>query len=476
MYNRAHPIMIVSNLWRVLYLSIVPVLRGFFFALQGGLARWLQSAWIDILLLIFMVAVAVLRWRRTRYLLSESVMRVETGLLMRKQADIPWERMVTVSVVQPFYLWPFRAVQLRADTLGGSYKDADISLLLSPAQANQIFEFCREVPPKQEPREYSPQPSSVLALSLLTSNSLAGILFISAFVSQSGKLLGREFSQSLLGTVENFARTVAFGVPPAAAVIAYVLLAGWAIGFLFTFTRYQNFAVSRRANTIAISGGIFTKREYNLRSQEINFLDIRQSVITKMLRLYSLYISAVGYGKQKDDISCIIPTEDEGDFSQIRERLFPELAPTPRAIAPNWRGLIRFIGEGIFFCAVVLAAMFFLRHIFPNWNGFILFVGIMSLAPAVFFLVVRCFEFATGGISFDGKNYTLRYSFGFSLHTVVVPAEKIVQIELKQGFFQKFGTSCDLLVSIKAENRSVHRVRALNKIELEKLFSEYNRT
>ena len=59
--HRVHPITILGNLWRVLYLIIIPVLRGFFSALGNNLAGWLSGAWADILILLLMVAIAVLR-------------------------------------------------------------------------------------------------------------------------------------------------------------------------------------------------------------------------------------------------------------------------------------------------------------------------------------------------------------------------------------------------------------------------------
>jgi len=468
--RRAHPFTILQNLWRVLYLTIIPVLRGFLGALRGGFSGWLRGAWIDVLVMLLMIAIAVWRWRRVTYEPDDSGIRVRSGLIYYKDNHIPWNRVVTVSLNFPLLLKPFHAVRLRADTLGGSFKDADFTMLLSPAAAEAVISGQRETLHSREKRQYAPSTRSILALSLLTSNSFAGIVFISTFISQSGRLLGREFSDMLIGTMEEVTRFLAFGIPPAAAMIAYALLTGWLIAFLNTFVRYKNMLVERREHTLAISGGLLTQREYLIQAQDINFLDIRQSISTKLLNLRSLYISAVGYGKQKDDISCVIPTEQDKVFTKHQSALFPGFSPTPRQLAPTNSVVFRFIGFSLFLCGAILLAVALLIWRFPGWRSFILFVGLMLMVPAVILLIVRFLDFRSGGVSFDGELYTLRYSSGLYIHTVVVPANKIVMVQLRQSLLQKRGKTCDLLINTVAEGRFLHKCCGLKLEPLRDMF------
>lgn len=374
-----------------------------------------------------------------------------------------------MSVVAPFYLRPVRALRFRADTIGGGSEDTDFSILLTPKQSGAIFSSRGLLADKSAGNVYQPSTKSILALSMLTSNSFGGILFISTLISQSGKILGNEFSQMIIGTFEEVARRLAFGIPPAAAATAYLLIAGWLIGFFRTLTRYKDFTLTRGKNTISISGGIFTRREYHIKCGEVNFIDMRQSALSKLLKLNSLYISAAGYGKQNDDISCIIPTEREQNFDASRQKIFPALSPSPREFSPELPGIPRFLGEAVTALVLITAAMLVLLRLFPSWDAFILFVGPMAYVPAMLFLAVRIIDFKTCGLSFEDDNYTIRYSSGLSLHTVVIPKDKVVCIELRQGFFQKFGRYCDVIISARAEGRSLHRCRSLVKSDLVRL-------
>lgn len=469
-YVRAHPVTIVFNLGRVLYLIIIPVLRGFVTALQGGFAKWLSGAWMDVLVFLFMVGVAALYWAAVKLDFNGERLYIRYGLVNIRETSISWDNVTTVSLLEPFYLRPLRAVRFRADTLGGSFRKSDFTIILSEKHAHAITASRNPLAGKLLGQVYQPSTASIIYLSLLTSNSFGGIIFISAFISQSGKILGGEFSGRIIGTFEQVSRALAFGLPPAAAAIGYALLAGWFIGFLLTFVRYKNFTLTRHENVLAISGGIFTRRGYDILYRDINFIDIRQSIVTKLLRLSSLYLSAVGYGKQKDDISCIIPTANEEIFERGRHNIFPAFIPAPRTYAPTSRGIMRFLGQPLSGLAGIGLSLFIFLRIFPEWGGFIRFVGIMAFVPAALFLVIRFIEYKTGGLAFDGCNYTMRYSSGLTLHTVVIPKDKIVRVELNQGFMQKFGPYCDLVVGTKAEGRFLHRCRSLLKSDLAELF------
>ena len=46
-------------------------------------------------------------------------------------------------------------------------------------------------------REYTPKNSYVFLLAMITSNSFAGMLLISTFITQVGNLLGEQFSEMI---------------------------------------------------------------------------------------------------------------------------------------------------------------------------------------------------------------------------------------------------------------------------------------
>lgn len=62
--------------------------------------------------------------------------------------------------------------------------------------------------------------------------------------------------------------------------------------------------------------------------------------------------------------------------------------------------------------------------------------------------------------------YTLRYSSGFYLHTVVIPKEKIVQLELRQSILQKLDGRCDVFFYTEDEGVHRHHLRNLDRSDM----------
>lgn len=461
---RAHPIMILEHLWRFFYLLIIPLVRGVTSALQHGLSGWLEGAWVDLLVLAAIFTLATLRWyfltceRRPEGLYQTS------GLFMRAKTFIPQAHIDTLALTYPYYLKPFRAVRLRADTKAGSFDKADIKLTLRRDDAQAIFADRQS----QDiagylTREYRPRGVYIAALSAVLSNSLAGVIFFAAFITQTGNLLGEEFENRLFGTFESFTRMMAFGIPPAAAAIAYLLMFGWLFTFLRNIIRHKNFCARRGAHLLEISGGIFTNRKYSVDVGAINYVDIRQSVLTRLLGLYSVFIHAVGFGKAKDDVSALIPASTSRDLMHHLGLLLPEFKLSRRQAKPNFGALFRFLNDAFWPCLLLPPTTFILSRIFEGWAEFIQWVGFMACLPAYLFLVVRILDFCSSGIGRHGKTYTLRYSSGFYIHNVIMPRDKVATITLRQSVFQKMDNKCDVLIFSISEKSRRHHIRNIDK-------------
>jgi uncharacterized membrane protein YdbT with pleckstrin-like domain len=306
-------------------------------------------------------------------------------------------------------------------------------------------------------REYIPGSRSIAAYAFLNSNTFAGIVFLSAFISQTGRLLGEEFSGLLIGSFEELSRHSvlgAIGLPPAAAAIALALLFGWLIAFILTIIRYHGLKIRDGAGTFWVTGGFFTQREYIVDKSLISFMDIRQTVVSMFLGLRSLYICAPGYAARKDDIACLVPSRQGGSLAFIREPL-PE-----RRLKPCPRGRFGYILPPLCFCAGVPALAALLLVYFPAFKDLTVFAALMLLAPSLLFLLVRWIDFRTGGIGFSGDGgCVLRYSQGFRLHTAIIPGDKIAMAKVTRNIFQRFRGRCNLIVYSASVKRKRHICR-----------------
>ena len=121
-------------------------------------------------------------------------------------------------------------------------------------------------------RTYQPRPLYIAILSLITSNTLTGVLFVSTFISQTGKVLGEQFEKLLVHSLTRIVQFLAFRIPPAAAMAAAVILGGWGIAFLVNLVNHLGFRAVRRGKQLFIRVGVLVRKEYYLSLIHILFL------------------------------------------------------------------------------------------------------------------------------------------------------------------------------------------------------------
>lgn len=463
----AHPFSILTFLYRFLFLLILPLARGFISALTGDIFSWVRGAWFDILIVALIILLAYQKWEHFQYYMDFDGIYIATGIFFRSEFYISQERISTLSVIRPFWLRPFRIALIRIDTIAGNPRRPDAAFYVWAHEADRIVSL-RAAPPAVDldgaPAEDRPHLYELVLLSLLTSNSFIGIVFIATFFSHMGQILGEELSTVLVTTFEELSRRVAFGLPPIFAGAALLLLCGWLVAFCISLLQVKNLFIRRTDNTLHISCGVLVQKEYFLRRDDVSFIDIRQSLATRLLRLYSVYINAIGFAKdKKSDIAAVIPFSTKKRTEKRLTLLFPEYRLSQRILKPNGGAIFKFIIEPLWPCLLIPSGTLAACWLLPSWVEIIRFAGFMLCLPAFWFLGVRLLDFASSGISCSDNYYTLRYSKLYYLHTVVFSYDKIALINIRQSILQRGDDKCDLVISTRAEGRMRHHIRNLDR-------------
>ena len=481
-----HPLFIIRNLWQYLFLLLIPMFRMLYslivnsfswihgFHLEINLSAWLKGVWMDAAVAMLILSLGVLQWLCFAIEVSKDGILIRKGIFRREVRFIPVSRCHCILTMEPFHLKIFKALEVRVDTPGGGTKQADLSLLIGRSNCIQMLNILRyrsTISGFSQPTVYSPKSRYVFILAMITSNSFAGLILISTFITQVGNILGQQFSEMIYGTFENVARTLAFGIPPAAFALACVLLFGYLFAFVASLSRHANFHVVRWKDILQVKAGLITKRRYSLQVEKIAYLDIRRSLLTFVLGVYSVFISTVGYGKFRDDVSALIPCVRKKQLEKNMSLLLPEYHLSQRSLCPNRvRSIFRYTWRSAALLVLLQAGRLVLCGFFPSWQELIRWVCLMASFPMVWLLAVKVIDLNTAGISYKDGCYTLRYSKGFSLHQVVIRPERIAKIKRVQSIFQRRTGRCDLYIYSYSEGTNVHHIRDLKKEDAEKLF------
>ncbi|HIZ54929.1 MAG TPA: PH domain-containing protein [Firmicutes bacterium] len=474
-YTHPHPINIVENTFKYCFLLLLPFFRVLFFYTQG-FYQWVRGAWFDLLIVLLIILFGYIRWVFNTFKVANRGIYVSKGIFIWQKRFIPYTNVATVIVESPFYWMPIRAVRVTLDTNAGGKHRYDVSLTMRREDALNLM-MKSQLPLRGNEgirKTYRPKNFYIGVLSLLTSNSLSGVLFASALISQTGDILGREFENQLVSQLTQIVHTLAFGLPPAAAIVGYTLLGGWLVGFLLGLIHHKNFTASRQGNSLYISEGSLIRRYYSLDVKKIHFVQLRQSLTTKFLGLFMVFVHVSGYGKQKNSLAVLMPAATRREAERNLQLLLPEMPFDRTEVHPHKDGIWGFLFKPLVLIFVFLAAAIFLYWFLPSFRGTVVFMAIMAEIPCIWFLILKITAFSHTGIGYTDAVYTLRYSYAYRLYTVSVPANRVVKVQFKQNPWQHFSSSnhrCTVVVYTYAEGRQRHVLPNMDRAEVEAFFS-----
>lgn len=474
--KRVHPITIVESIYKQLFLLLIPLLRGLLSvftadSLSDWLYGWIGGAWMDILVLIFILSYSLLNWCFQFYTVDEHGLTVYKGILIKRQTAIPCFAMSTLMRHEPFYLRPFKAVHVYADTDAGSIRRADCQITVSRSAASMLAASPFPSKPAANQRLYRPKWYDIGILSIFVSSTFTGAMFLVAFFGKGGDVFGRDFQDVFLNRLEGIARWLSF-IPEAAALLAIVIFLCWLIGAVHSFLCYINFSAMREEKVLRIRYGWLSIRRYSLRTDAVNYLDLRQTIVARLLGLYIVFIQCAGYAKNKDEHAVLIPAANRKAAGRYLRLLLPEFRQRPRQIKPPPGSIVRYAMMPFWCSLLIPTAAWILSQWFADFRTLILFFGLMATLPFVWLLVVRIVDCSTEGIAVSKHYITLYYAVGYAFHTVIVPREKINYIRIRSSIFQKWSGNCDLLVYTYSEIGKRHRIGNLRISEVRELLEK----
>ena len=453
--------------------ALVPLLlKGLTLIVTLGVTAWLRSTWVDLCVLAAVIGYTLLRWSALRYALDGEVLRIREGIWLRKTTAIPAGRISVVASVRPLLLRPFGVCLIEADTPAGSRGRADFRLYLSAADTRALFHTHSDGDIGLPEQQYRPRNASVLLLSLFTSNSLMGLILLAAILQNLGSIVGEDLSHRLMNRLGALGELLAFGVPPAAAMLALTAALGWSVAFLSEFLRNKNFLTVRTGRVLEVHRGLFTLRSCLVQADRVRFVQIRETAASRLLGLGAVYLHAVGVSRKQEDLLPVIPVVRTEQLPTLLRGLLPEFLPGPLTVRPAEGSFLRFTGQALAAMTGSVIGGWLLGQLWREWKPLAGWLTLAALLPSIWFLIVRVLDWQSSGIGYTNGDFTLQYSKRFYLHTVVIPGASVVGVTFRQSLFQAFRGNCDLLLDTHSQGRRRPRVRNLRLEEAKALFRQ----
>ena len=442
MEQRPHFSYVLYDLKRFRVLILVPLIRLFIQFLRH---RQLQFHRYELVILATMIGYSLLKWVTCRYRLTSSgddrihTIGVRQGIVFRRVLHISAEDAASIEIERTPFLWLLGGRRIRVNT-AGVRRRSDVQLYLSAARTREVFT------PQTGTRNYRASRLPVLILSLTGSNAAVGALTAAPFINRFSRFLG----ENTVDVVGQAAKLLQSGLPSTLRLLANVLVIGWGVSAIGTFSRYVGFRARREAGQIHLVSGLFTRRDVLIGTNKVTALELRQTLTMRLFSLYTAVITAAGYGRELGARPVLIPAARQRGVAEGLECLLPKYPVCAALLRPTyqarWRYLLPPLAMLVFGTAIGLMGRW--------WRT----VATVVAVWAAWWLIVRIWGWRQAGFGCNNEAVSLCYPRGLAVYRVHFPIEVVDCVSVTRSYFQRRRGTCTVRVRCFGEKKRTHRV------------------
>lgn len=461
-----HPLRILRYSLKNIWLLIFPLLRGVSVLKfnPAGIYAWIKGAWMDIAVLGIILIYGYVRWYFSEITLTDKTITHTEGFFVRIKRTIPFESVSSAASETAFYLIPLRAVKIRCDTRAGVFKSTDLKLMLTRMAGDAVMSHIPDVK-KEKSYKNLPKPSvsSVLLFSVFFSSGFSGAVYIAAFFFKGGDIafdIVNIAMSRITEQAEHIYAELLNGIPKAAAMTGMFFIGAWLLSFFLNLLRYSRFRLSADKDCINVAFGLIIRHRHRIRTEHINYIDLRQNLIMKLCGAVTVNISCPGYGYDSR-LPVLMPISREKKIGSNWEKWGIN---TDRRLKyrPKFTAFLSYAGFPAAGIVLVTVMYRFAELLPPNLADLSLFLVIMADIPLAWLTMVKTVALCTSGLSLNNDRIVIRCSKGTSFHTVIAKRENVVMIQLNQSIFQKIFRKCSIIIFLCGESKSQYMVKNIS--------------
>jgi uncharacterized membrane protein YdbT with pleckstrin-like domain len=382
---------------------------------------------------------------------------------------------------ETFWSRPLGGVRLQIESEAKSVfnkrRSSDIVIVTNKELAGKLFYHIKHLVSSGKPSRtvsYRNPRSQLLIFSVLFSSAFSGAIYLFLLLYQSADIIGEImgiYYRDLISDATAFARNIIDGISGRMVILFVLIIGGWLYSFLSNILRLQNYRLTMKRQFIEIKGGYFSRWNYHINRDYINYTDIRQNIIMKIFGLYNINIGCTGYGRLRGEIPVFIPITELPKHGAVLEMFLPGLNNEMENGKPQFRTekrtFFRLLIKPIIL--IVLFALVYISLITTStiFSRLYLFLLIMSEIPAIIYLIVCIIEWKTGGLSHNIANghYIVYCRKRLSMHMILIPERKVCTVRKRQTLFQRRRGTSDITIITTGEKGIKHRAKGVKILD-----------
>ena len=473
MYHE-HPLRILKYSAKNIWLLIFPFIRGLrtYHFSKDFFYTWIQGAWKDLLVIGAIIIFGLIRWFFSIIDVHENELIHRDGVFIRVTTHVPLANISCSTVENPVHLGAFGARRLSCDTRAGIFKTADLKMLVNESTCAAIMKHIPDTAEKNKAAELKrPSWLSILLFSVFFSSGFSGTVYVAMFFFKGGDIAHDIISMSLSTLTKETAKLtdkLLLKIPAMALVIGAFFIGSWFVSFVVNLLRYAGFRIETDNKVMKVSYGILNRVEYRIRLSHVNYTDLRQNLVMKLMGAVSLNVSCAGYGAVKNRLPVLMPVKKEKDIGRGLEAM-----GIVGGVQNTYKARIAGAGSYLLLPIIAAAAVHPLYNatrglvvsFFPKLEELLHFAAVMAEIPLIWFIIVKAAALLTSGITFYDDSILIRCSKWNSFHTVVGDRKNVVKVEVEQNLLQRMSKRCAVSIWFGSEEYKRYKVKALSEAD-----------
>ncbi|MGM0590337.1 MAG: PH domain-containing protein [Halobacteriota archaeon] len=245
------------------------------------------------LVVVLLVGYEVAYYQRFEYVLTEDTLDIESGVLSRRNREIPLRRIQNVDIHRNVVQRVLGIAAVDLETAGGSDTEGSIRYV-SFEEAKRLQRDIGRLKRGGDASESTPATEPLFALddrelalvgALSFDLRLPGLLFV--LVPTLGSVVG-PFLPTSAGTVV----AIATGV----MLFVAVVLVSWVVGATVTVLNYYGFKLDRIGDELTYERGLLRRYDGSIPFDKIQTLTIQDNPLKRYVGYATLAIETAGYG------------------------------------------------------------------------------------------------------------------------------------------------------------------------------------
>ena len=245
----------------------------------------------------------------TFYYIDNNLLIVESGLFTKKKLQLPIAGITSIDFSQNLIHKFFKVYKVKIDNASQVKEEAnnpEAYLILKEDDAHELKEavvpshLSTEFDTIKQNNVLMPSTAEFVKYGLVKSKYLGVLAFLGAFTF----VFENDFIRSLitdnisLPSFELKFSTVIVAL--AFILIAAVYLVILIISVIRTVIRYYGFKLEKEDEKLIIDYGVLNHQRHTFPQEKISAIVLKQNILMRILKLYSLELSVIGYGNAVD--------------------------------------------------------------------------------------------------------------------------------------------------------------------------------